>query len=116
MKTGALLTAACRLGAISASAGETALAAVSSYGQHLGIAFQIVDDVLDVTSTPEHLGKRTKKDAGKGKNTYPALMGLDASKSTAREHLDAAIGALSDFGPRADRLRDLARFVVERTR
>ncbi len=116
MKTGALLTAACRLGAISASAGETALAAVSSYGQHLGIAFQIVDDVLDVTSTPEHLGKRTKKDAGKGKNTYPALMGLDASKSTAREHLDAAIGALSEFGPRADRLRDLARFVVERTR
>ena len=115
MKTGALITASCRLGALSVSSGEAALAAVSSYGQHLGIAFQIVDDVLDVTSTPEQLGKRTNKDAGKGKNTYPALIGLDASKAAAREHLDAAIGALSDFGPRADRLKSLARFVVDRT-
>ncbi len=115
MKTGALLTASCRLGAISASAGASALAGVSSYGSHLGIAFQIVDDVLDVTSTSEQLGKRTNKDAGKGKNTYPALMGLDASKAAAREHLDAAIAALSDFGPRAAQLNALARFVVERT-
>lgn len=115
MKTGALLTASCRMGAISASAGVSALAGMSSYGAHLGIAFQIVDDVLDVTSTPEQLGKRTNKDAGKGKNTYPALMGLDASKTAAREHLDAAIAALNDFGPRAQRLRTLARFVVDRT-
>ena len=115
MKTGALLTAACRLGAIAASAGEPALAGVSAYGQHLGIAFQIVDDVLDVTATPEQLGKRTNKDAGKGKNTYPALLGLEESKRAAREHLDAAIGALAAFGPRAERLRTLARFVVERT-
>ncbi len=114
MKTGALLTAACRLGAISGSADEAALAAVSSYGEHLGIAFQIVDDVLDVTSTPEQLGKRTNKDAGKGKNTYPALIGLDASNAAAAEHLDAAMGALLHFGPRADRLRALARFVVDR--
>ncbi|MGB7159865.1 MAG: polyprenyl synthetase family protein [Tepidisphaeraceae bacterium] len=115
MKTGALLTAACRLGALSAQVGEAALAAVSSYGEHLGIAFQIVDDVLDLTATPEQLGKRTNKDAGKGKNTYPALMGLDASRAAAREHLDGAIAALSDFGPRAERLRTLARFVVDRT-
>jgi len=115
MKTGALLTASCRLGAIAASADAPALAGVTTYGEHLGIAFQIVDDVLDVTSTPEQLGKRTNKDAGKGKNTYPTLLGLDESKRAAREHLDAAIGALSDFGPRADRLRTLARFVVDRT-
>jgi geranylgeranyl diphosphate synthase type II len=115
MKTGALLTASCRLGAIAVKAGEPALAGVSTYGQHLGIAFQIVDDVLDVTSTPEQLGKRTNKDAGKGKNTYPALMGLDKSKAAAREHLEAAIGALADFGPRADRLKTLARFVVDRS-
>ena len=115
MKTGALLAAACRLGAIAVSAGPPALAGVTTYGQHLGIAFQIVDDVLDVTSTPEQLGKRTNKDAGKGKNTYPALMGLDKSKAAAREHLDAAIGALTEFGPRADRLKALARFVVDRT-
>jgi geranylgeranyl diphosphate synthase type II len=115
MKTGALLTAACRLGALSANSGVAALAAMSDYGQHLGIAFQIVDDVLDVTSTPEQLGKRTNKDAGKGKNTYPALMGLEKSKAAAREHLDAAIGALSPFGERAGRLKALARFVVDRT-
>jgi geranylgeranyl diphosphate synthase, type II len=115
MKTGALLTAACRLGALSAGAGEAASAAVSSYGAHLGIAFQIVDDVLDVTATPEQLGKRTNKDAGKGKNTYPALLGLDESKRAAREHLDAAVAALADFGPRGERLKTLARFVVDRT-
>jgi geranylgeranyl diphosphate synthase, type II len=115
LKTGALLTASCRLGAISVNSGVAALAAMSQYGQHLGIAFQIVDDVLDVTATPEQLGKRTNKDAGKGKNTYPALVGLEESKRAAREHLDAAIGALSDFGPRADRLKTLARFVVDRT-
>jgi geranylgeranyl diphosphate synthase type II len=115
MKTGALLTAACRLGAVAVSADSPALAGVTTYGQHLGIAFQIVDDVLDLTSTPEQLGKRTNKDAGKGKNTYPALMGLDKSKAAAREHLDAAIGALTEFGPRADRLKALARFVVDRT-
>jgi geranylgeranyl diphosphate synthase, type II len=115
MKTGALLTASCRLGAIAANSGVAALAAMSSYGEHLGIAFQIVDDVLDVTSTPEQLGKRTNKDAGKGKNTYPALLGLEKSKVAAREHLDAAIGALSAFGPGAERLRTLARFVVDRT-
>lgn len=115
MKTGALLTASCRMGAISAHADMSALAGMSSYGQHLGIAFQIVDDILDVTATPEQLGKRTNKDVGKGKNTYPALMGLDASRAAAREHLDTAIAALTDFGPRADRLKTLARFVVDRT-
>jgi geranylgeranyl diphosphate synthase, type II len=115
MKTGALLTASCRLGALAANSGVAALAAMSSYGEHLGIAFQIVDDVLDVTSTPEQLGKRTNKDAGKGKNTYPALMGLAKSKAAARDHLDAAIGALSTFGERANRLKTLARFVVDRT-
>jgi geranylgeranyl diphosphate synthase type II len=115
LKTGALLTSACRLGAIAANGGVAALAAMTTYGQNLGIAFQIVDDILDVTSTPEQLGKQTNKDAGKGKNTYPALMGLDGSRQAAKEHLDAAIAALADLGPRALRLKALARFVVERT-
>jgi geranylgeranyl diphosphate synthase type II len=114
-KTGALITAACRMGAISVSAGADALASMTEYGEHLGIAFQIVDDVLDVTSTPEQLGKATNKDAGRGKNTYPALMGLDASRKAAAEHLDAAIAALEPFGASAGPLRVLARFVVERT-
>lgn len=115
LKTGALLTAACRLGAIASDSGVTALAAMTTYGQNLGIAFQIVDDILDVTSTPEQLGKQTNKDAGKGKNTYPALMGLEGSRKAAKEHLDAALSALAPFGPRGERLRTLARFVVDRT-
>jgi geranylgeranyl diphosphate synthase type II len=115
MKTGALLTAACRMGAVAAGATQSQVASVSEYGKQLGIAFQIVDDVLDVTSTPEQLGKATNKDAGRGKNTYPALLGLEKSKQAAREHLDAALVALQDFGAAADGLRTLARFVVERT-
>jgi geranylgeranyl diphosphate synthase type II len=75
MKTGALLTTSCRLGAICARASELSLTAVTEYGRHLGLAFQIIDDILDVTSTPEQLGKATNKDAAKGKNTYPTPIG-----------------------------------------
>jgi geranylgeranyl diphosphate synthase type II len=116
MKTGALLTASCRLGAIAANADAKSVEAVSEYGRHLGIAFQIVDDVLDETSTPEQMGKRTKKDSAKGKNTYPKLMGLDASRAQAKSHLDAGLGALNGFGNSADGLRSLARFIVDRTK
>ncbi len=116
MKTGALLTASCRLGAIAARADAKALEAVTTYGRHLGIAFQIVDDVLDETSTPEQMGKRTKKDSSKGKNTYPKLMGLEASRAEAKKHLDAGLEALDVFGDSADGLRVLARFIVERTK
>ncbi|MEO6435417.1 MAG: polyprenyl synthetase family protein, partial [Tepidisphaeraceae bacterium] len=76
-KTGALLTAACRMGAIAAGASPEQLERITRYGEHLGLAFQIVDDLLDVTSTPEQLGKHTRKDAGGGKNTYPGLLGID---------------------------------------
>jgi geranylgeranyl pyrophosphate synthase len=78
------------------------------------LAFQIVDDILDVTSTPEQLGKGTGKDAGRGKNTYPSLMGLDASQNEAKRQLDAAIDALKPLGDGAEGLRSLARFVVDR--
>jgi geranylgeranyl diphosphate synthase type II len=114
MKTGALLTAACRLGAIAAGADDAALAAVTSYGKHLGLAFQIVDDLLDVTSTPEQLGKATKKDAGKGKNTYPTLLGVEGSRREAEHQLAQAVKSLDRFDSTADVLRMLARFVVER--
>jgi geranylgeranyl diphosphate synthase type II len=114
MKTGALLTASCRMGAISAGASEAQLNAVTEYGRHLGLAFQIIDDVLDVTSTPEQMGKATNKDAAKGKNTYPVLMGLDASKREAHEQLALALDALNELGSSADGLRKLAKFVVER--
>jgi geranylgeranyl diphosphate synthase type II len=114
MKTGALLTASCRMGAISAGASENQINGVTEYGRHLGLAFQIIDDVLDVTSTPEQMGKATNKDAAKGKNTYPVLMGLDASKAESHRHLNLALEALNELGPSAAGLRHLAKFVVER--
>ena len=113
-KTGALLTASCRLGAIAANADERVLAAVTGFGDHLGIAFQIIDDMLDETSTPEQLGKATGKDAGRGKNTYPRLLGLAGSRRAADEHIDAAVAALAPLGDRAERLAAMARFVCDR--
>ncbi|MDB5334302.1 MAG: geranylgeranyl pyrophosphate synthase [Phycisphaerales bacterium] len=114
MKTGALLTSSCRLGAIAARQ-ESLLTAMTDFGRHLGLAFQIVDDVLDVTSTPEQMGKATKKDAGKGKNTYPSLLGLEASQREAESQLSAALSALEPLGSAGAGLRALAKFVVERT-
>ncbi len=114
MKTGALLRSAVRMGAIASRAPEHQLAAVTEFGVQIGLAFQIVDDVLDVTSTPEQLGKATQKDAGRGKNTYPALIGLDASREAAAHHLKLALGALETFTGSADGLRGIARYVVER--
>jgi geranylgeranyl diphosphate synthase type II len=114
MKTGALLTASCRMGVIAARQNDR-LPAITDFGRRLGLAFQIVDDVLDVTSTPEQLGKATNKDADRGKNTYPSLMGLDASRREAAAQLAAALRALEPLGAAADGLRALARFVVERT-
>ena len=115
MKTAALLMAACRTGAIAARAPDAQLDRIFYYGLSLGLAFQIVDDVLDVTATPEQLGKHTKKDAGRGKNTYPGLMGLEMSKAIAAQHVSTAISALDVFGPSADGLRAIARFVTARS-
>jgi geranylgeranyl pyrophosphate synthase len=114
MKTGALLTAACRLGAIAAGTSPAKLAALDAYGRQLGLAFQIVDDILDQTATAEQLGKATGKDAAKGKVTYPMLMGLDSSRCEAQNALQAALDALEPFGELAHSLRALAVFVVER--
>jgi geranylgeranyl diphosphate synthase type II len=117
MKTGALLVAACRMGGIAAGEGDSPkLHALTSFGRHIGLAFQIVDDLLDVTASPEQLGKKTGKDAGKGKNTYPRLLGLAESRREADRQLDEATKALDELGPAAGGLRALARFVVERDR
>ncbi len=114
MKTGALLTASCRLGALAAGAGDRELRTVTTFGQKLGLAFQIIDDVLDVTSSAEKMGKATGKDAAKGKNTYPALLGLPQSKAQAATELHTALETISLLGPAAKRLKSLAKFVVER--
>jgi geranylgeranyl diphosphate synthase type II len=115
LKTGALLTCSCRLGAIAASADQQTLTRLTTFGQHLGLAFQIVDDILDETSTPEQMGKATKKDAAKGKNTYPVLLGLEGSQAEANKALAAALDAIASLGPQARPLEAIARFVVERT-
>jgi len=113
-KTGALLTASCRMGAIAGGAAADVLDLVTRFGRAVGLAFQIMDDVLDVTSTPEQLGKGTAKDASRGKNTYPKLLGLDASRTEAERQVRAAVEALDAMGTAAEGLRTLARFVVDR--
>jgi geranylgeranyl diphosphate synthase type II len=114
LKTGALLTSACRLGAIAVGASCSALSAVTDFGAHLGLAFQIVDDILDVTSTPERLGKAVNKDQAKGKNTYPVLMGLEGSRLEAQRQLQKALAAIKPLGEATRALETLAGFVVQR--
>jgi geranylgeranyl diphosphate synthase type II len=116
MKTGALLRAACRMGVIAAGGSDAQLTAATAYGSHLGLAFQITDDLLDLTSTKEELGKATQKDQSKGKNTYPALLGIEGARAAAASEIAAAHAALTPFGPPAQNLHTLADFVLQRTR
>jgi geranylgeranyl diphosphate synthase, type II len=113
-KTGALLTAALRLGGLAGECGARELAALTSYGEHLGLAFQITDDLLDVTSDAAALGKAAGKDAQLGKATYPSLFGLDGARRLARERAAAAVAALEHGGLVSRRLQELAGYVVER--
>lgn len=113
-KTGALLRASVRMGGIVAG-GETAqIEALSRYGEHVGLAFQIVDDILDVEESSEALGKTAGKDAAQGKITFPAVYGLDASRAMAQEQCGLAHAALSSFGERAVRLHEIADLIVQR--
>ena len=115
MKTGALLRASCVCGAILAGAEQPAREAISAYGAALGVAFQIADDILDVVSDTETLGKPAGSDQEQGKSTYPALLGLEKSRELAREQAQAAQNALAGFdGQEADFLRALADYTVTR--
>ncbi len=113
-KTGALLRASVRMGAIFAGAGHHQLNALSAYGEHVGLAFQIVDDVLDVEQSSEALGKTAGKDAQQRKITFPAVYGLERSRTMAEQERLAAHLALSPLGDRAERLRELADLIVTR--
>jgi geranylgeranyl diphosphate synthase, type II len=113
-KTGALLRASLRMGAIYAGADEDQLSALSCFGEHVGLAFQIVDDVLDVEQSSEALGKTAGKDAQQHKITFPAVYGLERSREMAEEERRAAHLALRPFDERAERLRELADFIVHR--
>ena len=113
-KTGALLRASVRMGAICAGACPEQYSALSEYGEHVGLAFQIVDDILDVEQPSEALGKTAGKDAQQGKITFPAVYGLDRSKTMADEELSRAHESLRMFEPRAYWLHNLADLVVNR--
>ncbi len=113
-KTGALLRAAVRCGALAAAASADQLAALSEYGTHIGLAFQIVDDILDVESSSEKLGKTAGKDAAQQKATYPSVHGLERSRELAAATIQKAIAALEPFGARARRLREIAEYLAAR--
>jgi farnesyl diphosphate synthase len=110
-KTGALFCFACEAGAILGQADSTAL---RQYAEHIGLAFQIADDILDIESSAETMGKATQKDKGKGKATFVDLLGLEGAKHEAQRLVEAACVVLEVYGAKADMLKATARFIVER--
>ena len=115
-KTGALIRVSIRCGAILGGAEDAQIDALTRYGEAIGLAFQIADDILDVVGTEEALGKPIGSDEGNQKSTYPALLGLDGARKMAQETVDTALEALTPFGEEADIFRDLAKFIIERDR
>jgi geranylgeranyl diphosphate synthase type II len=113
-KTGALLRAGVRMGAIYAGADAAQLAALSAYGEHIGLAFQMIDDILDVEESSEALGKTAGKDARQQKITFPAVYGLAESRRMAEAELQKAQASLEPFGASAQRLLELADLIVRR--
>jgi geranylgeranyl diphosphate synthase type II len=113
-KTGALLRASLRMGAIFAGASEPQYNALSCYGEHVGLAFQIVDDILDVEESSEALGKTAGKDAAQHKITFPAVYGLEESRRMAQVECGRAHSVLEPFGNRAERLHELADLIIQR--
>ncbi len=114
-KTGALLTASLELGAVSANAGTQQRNRLVEYGQKLGLAFQIADDLLDFRGSQTKMGKRIGKDADRGKMTYPSVLGETESEMRLHQLAEESIAALEIFGDLATPLENLARFVVNRT-
>jgi geranylgeranyl diphosphate synthase, type II len=113
-KTSALLTTSIRLGAMSANARTAELRALTRFGYNLGMAFQVIDDILDATKTTEELGKTAGKDAKAGKATYPSILGMKRSEQEAARYTKAAIAALKPFGKKANRLHQLAGYLLNR--
>jgi geranylgeranyl diphosphate synthase type II len=113
-KTGALFVAALELGGLVAGASAAQQSSLVAYGRNLGLAFQITDDLLDVSGSQAAVGKRVAKDAHRGKQTYPLLLGIDNSRRRAKKLVDEACGMIELFGPKAEPLRALAEFVYGR--
>ncbi|MDD2897965.1 MAG: polyprenyl synthetase family protein [Desulfuromonadaceae bacterium] len=113
-KTGALIKASVVTGALLGGAVGKQLSAITRYGEAAGLAFQIADDILDIEGTTEEIGKDAGSDQARGKATYPAVMGLAAAKAEAQAMMDEALKSLELFGPEADPLREIARYIVQR--
>lgn len=114
-KTGALLRASVIMGGILCGATGPTMDALSDYGTNIGLTFQVVDDILDITGTTEELGKPRGSDSAKEKMTYPSLYGIERSREIAQEYIHKALNATGIFGPRALRLNDIAHYLLERT-
>ncbi len=114
-KTGALITCSVQAGAIAAGATEQQLEKLTIYGEKIGLAFQIVDDILNVTSTTEQLGKAAGSDADRGKATYPAFFGIEQTRKMAKEAIEGALLALHGFDEKAEPLRHLANYIYSRS-
>lgn len=113
-KTASLLAACCEAGALAGGASTKQAELMACFGMKIGLAFQILDDILDETSSSETLGKTPGKDAKAGKATYPAVVGLDAARAEAQQLVESAEADLQTLGPAGKTMQDLARFVVER--
>jgi farnesyl diphosphate synthase/geranylgeranyl diphosphate synthase type II len=113
-KTGVLISASSRIGAMAAGADDEVLGALTAYGDALGLAYQIADDVLDVTATSDQLGKTAGRDVALAKSTYPAVLGIDGARNRARSLVEEACGAIAAVGRLTPALEGLARHVVER--
>lgn len=111
-KTGAMILAAIRIGGLVANVSEKQMESLTTFGRHIGLAFQIVDDILNVEGQPQLLGKSVGSDQSAEKATFPSVLGLEESKTCARQHYEVAIQALETFGDRAEVLSALARFIV----
>lgn len=115
-KTGALITASVQMGAILGNATPAEYKAFTNYGRHIGLAFQIVDDLLNVTATTEQLGKKAGSDAELDKATYPAFFGIEGTRTKARQAVDDAITCLEPFDHRCEPLRELAHYIYSRNK
>jgi geranylgeranyl diphosphate synthase type II len=113
-KTGALIRSSVRTGALYARAGKRQFIALARYGELIGLAFQIADDILDITGKQEEIGKDVGSDLKKGKKTFPSFYGLEESRRRAGEVVDKALLSLKDFDRKADPLRELAKYIINR--
>lgn len=113
-KTGALLSASLEIGAVLGGGSEPQVQTLKTYGHHLGLAFQITDDLLDVEGDVEQMGKMPGSDLAKNKMTYPALLGLAQSREAAKDHVDRALESLESYGEIAQPLRAIARYLLVR--